>query len=78
MYVLAQLIGATLACLNLGVLFHHQQGMNSILTQFPSSTTVLQAVWEYTITFIRMLTISGVTTDHRAPVRYDVTPIPRN
>ncbi|KAH7846692.1 hypothetical protein Vadar_017038 [Vaccinium darrowii] len=41
MYVLAQLIGATLACLNLRVLFHHQQDMMSTLIQYPSSTTVL-------------------------------------
>ncbi|KAG5541749.1 hypothetical protein RHGRI_021544 [Rhododendron griersonianum] len=66
-YILAQLIGSTLACLNLRVLFYHQPDIKPALTQYSSSTTPLQAVaWECIITFLLSFTSSGVATDHRA------------
>ncbi|GMP80255.1 hypothetical protein CsSME_00035425 [Camellia sinensis var. sinensis] len=68
MYVLAQLLGATLACLTLRVLFNDQAvDMRPTVTQYSSSTTDLQAViLEFIISFFLMFTISGVASDHRA------------
>ncbi|CAL5417785.1 unnamed protein product [Camellia sinensis] len=68
MYVLAQLLGATLACLTLRVLFNDQAvDMHPTVTQYSSSTTDLQAViLEFIISFFLMFTISGVASDHRA------------
>ncbi|KAE9458914.1 hypothetical protein C3L33_09182, partial [Rhododendron williamsianum] len=66
LYILAQLIGSTLACLNLRVLFYHQPDIKPALAQYSSSTTPLQAVaWEYIITFLLTFTSSGVATDHK-------------
>ncbi|XP_052203569.1 nodulin-26-like [Diospyros lotus] len=67
MYVLAQLLGATLACLTLRVLFNDQGDINPTVTQYSASTTDLQAiVWEFIISLILMFTICGSATDHRA------------
>ncbi|GFY85837.1 NOD26-like intrinsic protein 7;1 [Actinidia rufa] len=67
MYVLAQLLGATLASLALKLLFNHQRDISPTLTHYSSSTTDLQAIaWEFIITFILMLIICGVATGHRA------------
>ncbi|XAR48556.1 hypothetical protein NMG60_11031413 [Bertholletia excelsa] len=66
-YVLAQVIGAILACLTLRALFNDQGNIRPAVTQYSSSTTDLQAiVWEFIITFILMFTICGVASDHRA------------
>lgn len=69
MYVLAQILGATLASLTLKVLFHNQLTVNieAIVTQYSDPTSDLQAiVWEFIITFILMFCICGVATDVRA------------
>ncbi|KAK0576728.1 hypothetical protein LWI29_022450 [Acer saccharum] len=66
-YVLAQLLGATLACLTLKVLFHDKENIHLITTQYSDATTDLEAIaWEFIMTFILMFTICGVATDHRA------------
>ncbi|KAA8528281.1 hypothetical protein F0562_035636 [Nyssa sinensis] len=67
MYILCQLLGSTLACLSLRVLFNDQDDIRPTLTQYSSSTTDLEAItWEFIITFTLMFTICGVTSDHRA------------
>ncbi|CAL1390335.1 unnamed protein product [Linum trigynum] len=67
MYVLGQLLGATLASLTLKVLFHKQPDIIPIATQYAAATTDLEAfLWEFIITFILMFSICANTTDHRA------------
>ncbi|CAN1848235.1 unnamed protein product [Linum perenne] len=67
MYVLGQLLGATLGSLTLKVLFHRQTDINPIMTQYSSPTTDLEAfLWEFIITFILMFSICANATDHRA------------
>ncbi|KAF5740235.1 nodulin-26-like [Tripterygium wilfordii] len=67
MYILAQLLGATLASLTLKVLFNDKDEIRVITTQYADSTTHLEAItWEFIITFILMFTILGVATDDRA------------
>ncbi|XP_020233717.1 aquaporin NIP1-1 [Cajanus cajan] len=65
-YVLCQMMGATLAPLTLKVLYHDKVDIGVTVTKYLSSTSDLEAiVWEFIITFILMLTICGVATDHR-------------
>lgn len=65
-YVVCQLMGATLATLTLKVLYHDKVEIGVALTQFSNPTSYLEAlVWESIITFILVLTICGVATDHR-------------
>lgn len=67
MYMLAQVLGATLASLTLRILFHEQDNIQPTVTQYKDTTSDLEAVaWEFIVTFILMFTISGVATDHRA------------
>lgn len=67
MYILAQVLGATLASLTLKVLFHEQDNIHATLTRYSDSTSNLEAIaWEFIITFFLMFMICGVTTDHRA------------
>ncbi|EXB38519.1 hypothetical protein L484_003095 [Morus notabilis] len=67
MYVLSQLLGATLASLTLRVLFNDQHSLRAIMTLHSPPTTDLEAItWEFIISFILMFTICGVATDHRA------------
>ncbi|XP_059629808.1 nodulin-26-like [Cornus florida] len=67
MYVVSQLLGSTLACLTLRLLFNDQDNILPTLTQYSASTTDLQALaWEFIISFTLMFTICGVATDHRA------------
>ncbi|CAK7347147.1 unnamed protein product [Dovyalis caffra] len=67
MYILAQVLGSTLASLTLRLLFHDQGNIQPILNQYSDSTSDLEAtVWEFIITFILMFFICGVATDHRA------------
>ncbi|KAL8514043.1 hypothetical protein ACS0TY_013233 [Phlomoides rotata] len=68
LYVLSQLVGSTLACLTLRVLFRHQTDFQPMLTQYTStSTTDLDAIfWEFILTFILTFTIFGVASDERA------------
>lgn len=67
MYVLSQILGSTLACLTLKVLFNHQNNILPTLTQYSTPTTDLEAfLWEFIITFILMLTINGAATDDRS------------
>ncbi|XVE95304.1 hypothetical protein REPUB_Repub02eG0084800 [Reevesia pubescens] len=66
-YLLAQLLGATLASLTLRVLFHDQGDIQATMTQYKDSTSDLEAIaWEFIITFILMFNICAVATDHRA------------
>lgn len=66
-YILAQVLGATLASLTLKVLFHDQHNIEATMTQYKDSTSDLEAIiWEFIITFILMLSICAVATDHRA------------
>lgn len=66
MYIISQLMGSTLACLTLRVLFNKQDILPT-LTQFRSPTTDLEALtWEFIITFILMFVICAVATDDRA------------
>ncbi|XP_030528435.1 aquaporin NIP1-1-like [Rhodamnia argentea] len=65
-YVLSQIIGATLASLTLKVLFHDLNDIQVTTTQYKDTTSHLEAiVWEFIITFTLMFTICGVATDHR-------------
>ncbi|KAJ4849578.1 hypothetical protein Tsubulata_038662 [Turnera subulata] len=69
MYVLAQVLGATLAILTLKVLFHDQDSVSiqATMTMYSDPTSDLQAIiWEFIITFILMFSICGIATDHRA------------
>ncbi|XP_022768338.1 nodulin-26-like [Durio zibethinus] len=67
MYLLAQLLGATLASLTLRALFHDQGNIQATMTQYKDSTSDLEAItWEFIITFILMFNICAVATDHRA------------
>ncbi|XP_022014704.1 nodulin-26 [Helianthus annuus] len=67
MYVVSQLLGSTLACLTLKVLFNHQPDMLPTLTRFSTPVTDFEAfLWEFIITFILMFTINGVATDDRS------------
>ncbi|XVE55505.1 hypothetical protein DITRI_Ditri03aG0164000 [Diplodiscus trichospermus] len=67
MYLLSQLLGATLASLTLKALFHGQGDIRATMTQYKDSTSDLEAItWEFIITFILMFNICAVTTDHRA------------
>ncbi|CAK9137436.1 unnamed protein product [Ilex paraguariensis] len=67
MYVLPQLLGSTLACLTLRVLFNDQGDIKPTVTQYSSSTTDLEAItWEFIITFFLMFNICGAATDDRA------------
>lgn len=69
MYVLPQLLGATLASMTLRVLFNEQDRINSTVTQYSAPTTDLEAIiWEFIISFTLMFTICGVATDHRAVI----------
>ncbi|KAH1095035.1 hypothetical protein GLYMA_14G174300v4 [Glycine max] len=65
-YVLCQMMGATLAPLTLKVLYHDKADIGVTVTKYLSSTSDLEAiVWEFITTSILMLTIRGVATDHR-------------
>ncbi|CAJ2652094.1 nodulin-26-like [Trifolium pratense] len=65
-YLVCQLMGATMATLTLKVLYHEKVSIGVTLTRYSNSTSDLEAlVWESIITFILMLTICGVATDHR-------------
>nr|XP_043614678.1 nodulin-26-like [Erigeron canadensis] len=67
MYVVSQILGSTLACLTLKVLFNHQNDILPTLTGYSNPTTDLEAfLWEFIITFILMFTISGAATDDRS------------
>ncbi|XWS14995.1 hypothetical protein CRYUN_Cryun35bG0056600 [Craigia yunnanensis] len=67
MYLLSQLVGATLASLTLRALFHDQGDIRATMTQCKDSTSDLEAItWEFIITFILMFNICAVATDHRA------------
>ncbi|CAI0446197.1 unnamed protein product [Linum tenue] len=67
MYVVAQLVGATLGSLTLKVLFHKQGNIDPIATQYAVTTSHLEAfLWEFIITFILMFSICANATDHRA------------
>ncbi|CAK9154264.1 unnamed protein product [Ilex paraguariensis] len=67
MYVLSQLMGSTLACLTLRIMFHKQGDIRPTVTQYSSLTTDLEAItWEFLITFFLMFTICGVATDDRS------------
>nr|QKX94936.1 aquaporin NIP1;1 [Populus x canadensis] len=67
MYVLAQVLGSTLASLTLRMLFREQGNIRPIVNQYSDPTSDLEAiVWEFIITFILMFTICGVATDPRA------------
>ncbi|KAF8377309.1 hypothetical protein HHK36_030684 [Tetracentron sinense] len=69
-YIGVQLLASTLAALTLSVLFHGQESIGDTLTLYKSPTTTFEALtWEFIISFILMLTVCGVATDHRA-VRY--------
>ncbi|KDP41384.1 hypothetical protein JCGZ_15791 [Jatropha curcas] len=66
-FVLAQVLGSTLAILTLKVLFHDQDDIQATMTQYKNSTSHLEAIiWEFIITFILMFNICAVATDHRA------------
>ncbi|CDP01061.1 unnamed protein product [Coffea canephora] len=66
-YVVSQLIGSTLACLTLRVLFHGQHDILPTHTQYRSSTSDLEAIArEFIITFILMFIICGAATDDRS------------
>lgn len=66
MYILSQLLGATLASLTLKALFNDSQ-LHVIATQYTNTTTDLEAIiWEFIMTYILMFTICAVATDHRA------------
>jgi len=66
MYIVAQVLGATLATMTLHVLYKSVD-INTIVNGYSDPTTDLEAViWEFIITFILMFTICGVATDHRA------------
>lgn len=66
-YVLSQLLGGTLACLTLRVLFNYQGDVIPMTTQYSDPTTDLEAItWEFIITFFLMFTICGAATDDRA------------
>ncbi|XP_027150092.1 nodulin-26-like [Coffea eugenioides] len=66
-YVVSQLIGSTLACLTLRVLFHGQHDILPTHTQYRSSTSDLESIaWEFIITFILMFIICGAATDDRS------------
>lgn len=59
-------MGATLATLTLKVLYHDKVDIGVTVTQYSNSTSDLEAlVWESIITFILVLIICGVATDHR-------------
>ncbi|TKY56259.1 Aquaporin NIP1-1 [Spatholobus suberectus] len=65
-YVLSQMMGATLAPLTLKVLYHDKVDIGITVTKYLSSTSDVEAkVWEFITTSILMLTICGVATDHR-------------
>ncbi|KAM7253013.1 hypothetical protein ACFE04_025631 [Oxalis oulophora] len=67
MYILAQLLGSTLASLTLKALFHEQDDIKVAVTQYSDEVTHLEALaWEFIATSILMLVISAVATDHRA------------
>ncbi|XP_028196890.1 nodulin-26-like [Glycine soja] len=65
-YVLCQMMGATLVPLTLKVLHHDKVDVGVTVTKYLSSTSHLEAiVWEFITASILMLTICGVATDHR-------------
>ncbi|KAL5558992.1 hypothetical protein UlMin_035203 [Ulmus minor] len=67
MYVVSQVLGSTLASLTLRVLLNEQNSIRVTMTQYSAPTSDLEAItWEFIITFILMLTICAVATDHRA------------
>ncbi|XP_022740332.1 nodulin-26-like [Durio zibethinus] len=67
MYLLSQLLGATLASLTLRGLFRDQGDIQATMTQYTDSTSDLEAIiWEFIITFLLMFNICAVATDHRA------------
>lgn len=67
MYVVSQILGSTLACLTLKVLFDHQNDILPTLTRFSTPTTDFECfLWEFIITFILMFTINGAATDDRS------------
>lgn len=62
-------MGATLATLTLKVLYHDKVDIGVTVTRYLNSTSDLEAlVWESIITFILVLTICGVATDHRGVI----------
>lgn len=66
-YVISQLLGATLACLTLRVLFNHQEDVIPMMTQYSDPITDLEAItWEFMMTFFLVFTICGAATDDRA------------
>ncbi|GMI90958.1 hypothetical protein HRI_002765100 [Hibiscus trionum] len=67
MYLVSQLLGATLASLILRALFHAQHNIEVAVTQYKDSTSDLEAIaWEFIITFILMFVICAIATDDRA------------
>ncbi|XP_025012197.1 nodulin-26 [Ricinus communis] len=67
MYILAQVLGSTLASLTLRVLFNDLDDIEVTVTQYKDSTSDLEAIiWEFIITFILMFNILAVATDYRA------------
>ncbi|CAI0379852.1 unnamed protein product [Linum tenue] len=77
MYVLAQLLGATLASLTLRGLFHKQADIDPIMTQYVAPTSDLVAfTWEFIITFTLMFSICANATDDRAVRTYDLICVP--
>ncbi|KAK8646847.1 hypothetical protein V6N13_120617 [Hibiscus sabdariffa] len=67
MYIVSQLLGATLASLTLRALFHAQHNIEATVTQYKEPTTDLEAIaWEFIVTFILMFIICAVATDDRA------------
>ncbi|XVE60490.1 hypothetical protein DITRI_Ditri05aG0133200 [Diplodiscus trichospermus] len=67
LYLLAQLLGATLASLTLRVLFHDQGDIRATMTEYTDPTSHFEAItWEFIITFILMFNFCAVATDHRA------------
>ncbi|XP_071728562.1 nodulin-26-like [Rutidosis leptorrhynchoides] len=67
MYVASQILGSTLACLTLKVLFNHQDDTLPTVTRYSTPTTDQEAfLWEFIITFILMFIINGAATDDRS------------
>ncbi|KAE8659282.1 Nodulin-26 [Hibiscus syriacus] len=66
-YVVSQLLGATLASLTLRALFHAQHNIDVTVTQYKDSTSDLEAIaWEFIVTFILMFNVCAIATDDRA------------
>ncbi|OMO95711.1 Major intrinsic protein [Corchorus capsularis] len=67
-YLLAQVLGATLASLTLRVLHHEKDKIKLAVTQYqkPQTSDLEALTWEFIITFFLMFNICAVATDHRA------------